>query len=72
MGSDESRLNVSLTVSDKVTRQCPQTTNFEEKGEPNSNGSATVCVYYIYMICYMVPHGVTWCYMVPHGVPRRP
>ena len=27
-------LNVSLTVRDKVTRPCPQTTTFEEKGEP--------------------------------------
>ena len=34
MGSDESHFNVSLTVGDKVTRQCPQTTTFEEKGEP--------------------------------------
>ena len=34
MGSDESHLNVLLTVRDKVTRQCPQTTTFEEKGEP--------------------------------------
>ena len=34
MGSDESNLNVSLIVRDKVTRQCPQTTTFEEKGEP--------------------------------------
>ena len=34
MGSDESHFNVSLIVSDKVTRQCPQTTTFEEKGEP--------------------------------------
>ena len=33
-GSDESRFNVSLIVRDKVTRQCPQTTTFEEKGEP--------------------------------------
>ena len=31
MGSDESHFNVSLIVRDKVTRQCPQTTNFEEK-----------------------------------------
>ena len=30
MGSDESHFNVSL----KVTRQCPQTTTFEEKGQP--------------------------------------
>ena len=34
MGSDESHFNVSLIVKDKVTRQCPKTTTFEEKGEP--------------------------------------
>ena len=34
MGSDESHFNVLLIVRDKVTRQCPQTTTFEEKGEP--------------------------------------
>ena len=34
VGSDESNFNVLLTVRDKVTRQCPQTTTFEEKGEP--------------------------------------
>ena len=34
MDSDESHFNVSLTVRDKVTRPCPQTTTFEEKGEP--------------------------------------
>ena len=34
MGGDESHFNVSLIVRDKVTRQCPQTTIFEEKGEP--------------------------------------
>ena len=33
-GSDESHFNVSLIVRDKVTRQCPQTTTFEKKGEP--------------------------------------
>ena len=33
-GSDESHFNVSLIVRDKVTRQCPQTTTVEEKGEP--------------------------------------
>ena len=35
IGSDESHFNVSLIVMDEVTRQCPQTTIFEEKGEPN-------------------------------------
>ena len=34
MGSDESHFNVSLIVRDKVTRQCPETTSFEETGEP--------------------------------------
>ena len=34
MGSDESHFNVSLIVRDKVTRQCPQTTTFEENEEP--------------------------------------
>ena len=33
-GSDESHFNVSLIVRKKVTRPCPQTTTFEEKGEP--------------------------------------
>ena len=37
MGSDESHFNVSLIVRDKVTRQCPQITSFEEKGEPKRN-----------------------------------
>ena len=39
MGSDESHFNVSLTVRDKVTRQCPQTTTFEEKGEPEADSN---------------------------------
>ena len=34
MGVDESHFNVSLIMRDKVTRQCPQTTTFEENGEP--------------------------------------
>ena len=34
MVSGESHFNISLIVRDKVTRQCPQTTIFEEKGEP--------------------------------------
>ena len=34
MGSDENHFNVSLIVGDKVTRQFPKTTTFEEKGEP--------------------------------------
>ena len=39
MGSDESHLNVSLIVRDKVTIQCPQTTIFEENGEPKWTGT---------------------------------
>ena len=34
MGRDESRFNVLFIAKDKVARQCPQTTTFEEKGEP--------------------------------------
>ena len=34
MGSDESQFDASLLMKYKVTRQCPQTTTFEEKGEP--------------------------------------
>ena len=34
MGSDESQFNASLTARDKDTRQCPQTTTLEEKGDP--------------------------------------
>ena len=33
MSSDESHFNISLIFRDKVTKQCPQTTTFEEKGE---------------------------------------
>ena len=34
VGSDDSHFNVLLVVRDKVTRQYPQTTTFEVKGEP--------------------------------------
>ena len=34
MGSGESHFNVSLIVRAKVTRHCPQTTTFQQKGEP--------------------------------------
>ena len=37
MGSKKIRFSVSLIVRDKVARQCPQTTTFEEKGEPKRN-----------------------------------
>ena len=34
VGSDERHFKVLFIVRDKVTRQCPQTITFEEKGEP--------------------------------------
>ena len=34
MGSDVSHFNISLIVRDKVTRQCPQITLFDQRGEP--------------------------------------
>ena len=36
MGNDESHFNVSLIVGDKVTRQCPQTTNFLKRKDNRS------------------------------------
>ena len=39
MGSDEIHFNVPLIVRDKVARQCPQITVFEEKGEPKRRES---------------------------------
>ena len=43
VGSDESHFNVSLTVSDKITKQ--RSTNhdlFEEKGQPKRNRSEAI------------------------------
>ena len=36
IGSDESHINASLIVWDKVTRQCPQTTTFLKRKESRS------------------------------------
>ena len=44
MGSDESHFNVSLIAMDKVTRQCLQTTAFEEKGEPKRIRTEAPCL----------------------------
>ena len=45
-GSDESHFNVSLIVKDKVTRQFPQTTTFEEKGERNRTEASLLTPHY--------------------------
>ena len=37
MGREEIHFNVSFIVKDEVTRRCPQTTTFEEKGETKRN-----------------------------------
>ena len=34
VGSDKNHFNVFIIVRDKITKQCPQTTTFEEKAEP--------------------------------------
>ena len=44
VGSDESHFNVSLVVRDKVTRQCSQTTTFEEKGQPKWIRTESLCL----------------------------
>ena len=36
MGNDESHVNVSLIVRDKVRRQCPQATTFKKRKESRS------------------------------------
>ena len=36
MGSDESHVNVSVEMMDKITRQCPQTTTFLKRKESRS------------------------------------
>ena len=38
VGSSESHFNVSLTVRDKVTRQCPQTTTFLKRIRESRSG----------------------------------
>ena len=45
MGSDESHFNIPLIVRDKVTRQCPETTIFEAKGEPKADSKRGPSVY---------------------------
>ena len=59
MGSDESHFNVSLIVRDKVTRHFPQTTIFEEKGEPKQIRTKVpllilVCYCLMLVICYLI------------------
>ena len=45
IGSNESHFNVSLIVRDNVTRQCPETTSFEEKGEPKAVSNRSPSAY---------------------------
>ena len=52
MGSNESHFNVSLIVRDKVTRQCPQTTTFEEKGELKWNRTEVPLLASLMPFCY--------------------
>ena len=63
MGSDESHFNVSLIVRVKVTRQCPQTTIFEEKREPTFVSAwwyhsrscyANICMWRSRSSCYAI------------------
>ena len=51
MGRNESRFTVLLIVRDKVTRQCPQTTTFEEKREKvvSNRGPSAYQPTYIYI-----------------------
>ena len=50
ISSDESHFNVSLIVRDKVTRQHPQTTTFEEKGRTEADSSRGPSTYQPYRL----------------------
>ena len=63
MGSDESHFNVSLIVRDKVTRQCPQTTTFEEKGEPKRYWTEVL------PLTSLPPSHLTWWYKLCLAMP---
>ena len=58
MGSDESHFNVSLIVRDKVERQCPQTTIFEEKGQPKRIRTEVPLWYTYSAVTWLVPHEI--------------
>ena len=45
MGSGESRFNVSFTVKSKITRLCPQTATFDERGEQRCGIELTLSAY---------------------------
>ena len=49
MGSDESHFHVLLITRDRVTRQCPQTTTFKEKGEPKRNQTEVLLLTSLYI-----------------------
>ena len=44
MGNDKSHFSVSLIVRDSVTKQCPQTIMFKEKGELKWNFTEVLLV----------------------------
>ena len=54
--SDERHFNVSLIVRDTVTRQCPQITTLEEKGEPKRIRT-DVMVEFMCLVCVQWPSG---------------
>ena len=71
-GRDESHFNVSLIVRDKVSKRCPKSTIFEEKGEPKrirtqvplltarpNRFTKFVEVMILFIFCYEVPVTVT-------------
>ena len=55
MGSDESHFNVSLIARGKVTGQSPQTTTFEEKGQPKRNRTEVLVLTSLTPVCQGKP-----------------
>jgi len=56
MGSNKSHFNVSLIVRDKVTRQCPQITTFENKGSCSKLNQANCEVLLLTTNTSLVPY----------------
>ena len=71
LGSDERCFNVLLFVTDKVTRQCSQTTTSEERGEPKRNRTDVLLLKANYQP-NALPLGQTGLPLLPLLVSRSP
>ena len=62
MDSDEGQFNVSLTVKNKVTRQCPQIgTFFQERRKPKRNRAETLLLTSLTLYRWASPTHISLC-----------